>query len=127
VRVLEALRILETSTLNCKKHSINTPEVNQALDFLEPYCLPAWRVGGFRHSLEPCGGSGNDREGQQQVLRVYFAGIHDNVRKLLSAQIGKLIYQYTKTHDESVKAELDRLTSEFEKLPERWELRESNE
>jgi hypothetical protein len=123
MRVLEALRILEAATLNCKKHSIDTPEVNQALDVLEPYCRPEWRVAGFRHSLEPCGDSGNDREGQQQVLRVYFAGIHGSVRKLLSARIGTLNYRYRKTRDQKVKAELDRLTAELERLPERWEMR----
>jgi hypothetical protein len=123
VRVLEALKILESATLSCKNRSIDTPEVNQALDVLEPYCRPQWEVAGFRHSLVPCGDSGNDREGQQQVLRVYFAGIHDSVRKLLSAQIGRLNYRYRKTKDEAVNAELDRLTAELERLPERWELR----
>jgi hypothetical protein len=123
VRVLEALRILEAATRNCKKHSIDTPEVNQALNVLEPYCRPEWRVAGFRNSLKAHGDSGNDREGQQQVLRVYFAGIHDSVRKLLSAQIGTLNYRYRKTKDEAVKAELDRLTAELDKLPERWEFR----
>lgn len=123
MRVLEALRILEAATLNCKTCRIDTPEVNQALDVLEPHCRPEWRVEGFRHSLEPHGDSGNDREGQQQVLRVYFAGIHGSVRKLLSAQIATLSYRYRKTHDQAVKAELDRLTAELERLPERWELR----
>jgi len=34
-----------------------------------------------------------------------------------------LIYRYKKTHDETVKAELDRLTAELEKLPESWKCR----
>jgi hypothetical protein len=114
--VLEALKILESATLSCKKRSIDTPEVNQALDVLEPYCRPEWKVVGFRHSLDPCGESRADREGQQQVLRVYFAGIHGNVRKLLSARIGTLDYRYRKTHDHAVKAELDRLIAELERL-----------
>jgi hypothetical protein len=63
---------------------------------------------------------GPSREGQQQNLRVYFGGIHDSVRKLLSGQIGKLHYRYRKTNDAAVKAELDRLTAELETLPERW-------
>jgi hypothetical protein len=127
VRVLEALRILEIATLNCKTQSIDTLEVTQALDVLEPYGQPEWRVTGFRHHLKVHQGFGDEREGQQQVLRVYFGGIHDNVRELLSAEIGKLNYRYRKTHDESVKVELDRLTTELEQLPERWELRPVNE
>jgi hypothetical protein len=106
-----------------QKASPDTPEVNQALDVLESYCRPEWRVADFRHNLNPCGESGVDREGQQQVLRAYFGGIHENVRTLLSAQIGMLIYRYKKTHDETVKAELDRLTAELEKLPESWKCR----
>ena len=81
------------------------------------------KLAGFRHSLEPCGESGNDREGQQQVLRVYFAGIHGSVRKLFSARIATLSYRYRKTHNQVIKAELDRLTAELERLPERWEFR----
>jgi hypothetical protein len=125
--VLEALRILENATLDCKRHSIDTPEVNEALDVLEPNCRPEWRVTGFRHHLKAHDGFGNSGEGQQQNLRVYFGGIHDNVRKLLSALIGKLNYRYRKTKDNVVKAEVDRLTAELEKMPERWELRESKE
>ena len=53
MRVLEALRILEAATLNCKEHSIDTPEVNQVLDVLDSYCRPEWRVAGFRHNLNP--------------------------------------------------------------------------
>jgi hypothetical protein len=63
---LEALRILEAATLNCREHSIDTPEVNQVLDVLEPYCRPEWRVAGFRHNLNPCGESGVDRKGNNK-------------------------------------------------------------
>ena len=48
---------------------------------------------GYRDHLKPCGEAGIDREGQQQVLRVYFAGIHHSVRKLLSAQVARLSYR----------------------------------
>jgi hypothetical protein len=93
---------------------------HQALDVLESYCRPELRVTGFRHNLNPCGESGVDREAQQQVLRVYFGGIHDAMRKLLLTQIGSLNHRYRKSHNEAVKAELDRLHAELEKLPERW-------
>jgi hypothetical protein len=38
--VLEALAILESATLECKRRDINTPEVREALDLLEPHIRP---------------------------------------------------------------------------------------
>jgi len=86
MRVLEALTILEEATLDCKIRAIDTPEVQAALGVLQPYCRPKWRITGFRDHLQ-AHDKGPDREGQQQVLRVYFAGIYDNVRQLLSTEI----------------------------------------
>jgi hypothetical protein len=43
------------------------------------------------------------------------------VRGLLAARIQKLNNWYKKTKDAAVKMELDRLTAELEKLPERWD------
>jgi len=40
VRVLEALKILEDATLDSKKRDIDTPEVREALDLLDPLCKP---------------------------------------------------------------------------------------
>lgn len=40
MRVLEALKILEDATLDCKTRDINTPEVRTALKVLRPYCRP---------------------------------------------------------------------------------------
>jgi hypothetical protein len=54
---------------------------------------------------------------------VYFGGIHDNVRLLLSAQINRLSYRYEKTKDAAVKQEFDRLKAELEHLPQRWDFR----
>ena len=104
-----------------KTRDIDTPEVREALDLLAPYCRPEWRIGGFRDHLKPLEEFGPGGEGQQQNLRVYFGGIHDSVRKLLSQQIGKLNCRYRKTQDAAVKAEIDRLTTEFATLPKRWE------
>jgi hypothetical protein len=39
--VSEALAILETATVECKKRDIDTPEVMEALDLLEPHIRPA--------------------------------------------------------------------------------------
>ena len=122
MRLLAALKILEAATLDSKKRDIDTPEVRQALETLDPICTPKWRVTGFRHQLKPhAGQSGHELEGQQQVLRVYFGGIYTCVRALLAARINKLNYWYKKTNDSAVKAEIDRLSAELDKMPERWE------
>jgi hypothetical protein len=47
--ILEALAILESATVECKQRNINTSEVSEALDFLEPHIKPAWLVLQFRH------------------------------------------------------------------------------
>jgi hypothetical protein len=120
MRVLEALKILEEATLDAKKRAIDTRHVRQALDVLDPYCAPKWRVAGFRDHLRPHTQDGVELEGQQQILRAYFDGIYKNVRQLLLVEIGKLNYRNRKTKDGAVKAKLDRLNSELEKLPEQW-------
>jgi hypothetical protein len=51
--VLEALAILESAVLKCKKRNVNTPEVKAALDSLERYIYPKWLVPQFRdHALK---------------------------------------------------------------------------
>jgi hypothetical protein len=50
--VLEALAILEAAVLEYKKRGINTPEVKEALDLLEPYVRPEWVIPQFRHNLQ---------------------------------------------------------------------------
>jgi hypothetical protein len=42
--VLEALAILEAAVLECKKRNVNTLEVSEALDLLEPHIQPAWLI-----------------------------------------------------------------------------------
>jgi hypothetical protein len=49
--VVHALAILEAATLECKKRDINTPEVREALDFLEPYIQPPSLIPHYRHEL----------------------------------------------------------------------------
>jgi hypothetical protein len=120
MRVLEALKILEEATLDSKKRAIDTRDVRQALGVLDPYCAPKWRVAGFRDHLRPHTQDGVELEGQQQILRAYFDGIYKNVRQLLLVEIGKLNYRNRKTKDGAVRAELDRLNAELEKLPEQW-------
>ena len=72
--VLEALAILESAVLECKKRSIDTSEVREALDLLEPYIRPEWLIPQFRHNLlrTQDGHVEVAKEGQQQVLRATF-------------------------------------------------------
>jgi len=120
--VLEALELLENAVLDCKKRDIDTPEVREALNLLEPFCAPKWQVEGFRNNLRPVAGrSGADLEGLQQILRVFFGGIYRSVRALFQLQIVRLVRQYARSNDKTVKAELDRPRAELAKLPARWE------
>jgi hypothetical protein len=50
--VLEALAILEAATLECKKRHVNTSEVKEALDFLEPHVRPEGAIPQFRNHLD---------------------------------------------------------------------------
>ena len=127
MRILQALRILEDATLECKLRPIDTAEVREALDLLEPYCTP-WLVRAFRNNLKPSETDdvlliGATREGQQQQLRVAFSGIHANLRWLLKRRLGRLGSRYCKTRDPAVKAEIDRLSAELAKLPQEWVFR----
>jgi len=46
--VLEALTILESAVLECKKRSVDTPEIRDVLDLLEPQIQPEWLIPQFR-------------------------------------------------------------------------------
>ena len=119
--ILEALAILEAAVLECKKRDINTPEVKNAVDLLEPYIWPKWIIPQFRHSaLEHNGDSYASREGQQQVLRATFPGIRDSVRVLLEVRMDSLARKFHETHYMKVKDELERLLKEYGKLKEPW-------
>ena len=77
--VLEALAILESAVLECKKRDINTPEVRAALNFLDPHIQPEWLIRQFRHHAQIERTDNHvEREGQQQVLRATFPGIRDS-------------------------------------------------
>jgi hypothetical protein len=70
--------------LECKNRDINTAEVREALDFLEPHIQPTWLVPQYRHALDEPGDQGYDQDAQQQVLRPSFDGIRKSVRDLLA-------------------------------------------
>jgi len=118
--VLEALAILEAAVLECKKRSVNTPEVKQALDLLQRYVYPKWLIPQFRHHVENEEQPLEKREGQQQVLRATFPGIRNCVRELLGVRADGLARKFHETHDMAVKDELERLLKEYGKLTEPW-------
>jgi hypothetical protein len=63
--VLKALAILEDAVLECRQRNVNTPEVTEALDFLEPHIRPTWLIPQYRHALDGDGDQRYVREGQQ--------------------------------------------------------------
>jgi hypothetical protein len=85
----------------------------------EKYQFPQNR-GPTRHALDGHGDRKYDREGQQQVLRPNFDGIRDSVRNLLEIRLDRLTRQFATTQNVKVKAEIDRLTAEYDKLKEPW-------
>jgi hypothetical protein len=114
----EALAILESATVECKKRDINTPEVRDALDLLEPHIRPEWLIPQFRYHLDPS--VEVDKEGQQQVLRATFPGIRKSVKDLLEKQMDALARQFAATHDMKVKEEIEQVATEYGKLKAPW-------
>ena len=118
--VSEALAILETATVECKKRDIDTPEVMEALDLLEPHIRPAWLIPQFRYHLNRDPSVEVDQEGQQQVLRATFPRIRNSVKELIGKQMDALARRFAATHDMKVKEEIERLAGEYSKLGEPW-------
>ena len=120
--ILQALAILEAGVLECRYRNIDTPEMREALDFLEPHIQPAWLIPQYRdHALDHDQSEGVALEAQQQVLRATFPGIRDSVRELLGKRMDKLAREFARTHEPKVRDELSRLSIERGKLPEAWE------
>ena len=120
---LEALAILEAAVLECKTRDINTPEVKEALDFLEPHIWPEWLIPQFRHHLERDPNADVDKEGQQQVLRATFPGIRESVKDSLKVRMDTLAREFAATQDTNVKAEIGRLSNELAQLDQPWVFR----
>ena len=119
--VLEALAILGAAVLECKKRNVDTPEMRQALDFLEPHIRPQWLIQQYRdHVLSHDRTTQVALEGQQQVLRATFPGIRDSVKELIGKQMDALARQFAVTHDMKVKDEINLLAEEYGKLGEPW-------
>jgi hypothetical protein len=122
--VLEALAILESAVLECKKRSIDTSEVREALDLLDLYIRPEWLIPQFRLHVHRHGSPvAWEKEGQQQVLRATFPGIRDSVKELIGKQTDALSRNFAATHDTKVKEEIERLLKEYGRLKEPWSFR----
>jgi hypothetical protein len=69
--ISDALVILEDATSHCKQRDVYTPEVRQALDFLQPRIRPEWLIPHFRYhaQLNDKNEIDLDKEAQQQALR----------------------------------------------------------
>ena len=119
--VSEALAILESATLECQKRDINTPEVMEALNLLEPHIQPPWLIPQFRYHLDR--DPSVELNKQQQVLCATFPGIRVSVRELIGKQMDALARKFAATHDMTVKDELERLLKEYEKLGKPWSFR----
>src|SRR5215467_232081 len=120
---LEALAILESATLECQKRDINTPEVMEALNLLEPHIQPPWLIPQFRYHLDRDPSVEVNREIQKPVLRATFPGIRESVRELLGDRMDALARKFHETLDMAVKDELERLLKEYGKLEEPWAFR----
>lgn len=119
--VLEALATLESATLECKQRDIDTPEVREALTFLEPHIQPEWLISQFRYHVQRYGQQHWwELEAQQQVLCAIFPRIRESVKDLLGKQMDALARQFAATHDMKVKDEINLLAKEYGKLGEPW-------
>ena len=119
--VLEALATLESATLECKQRDIDTPEVREALTFLEPHIQPEWLISQFRYHVQRYGQQHWwELEAQQQVLCAIFPRIRESVKDLLGKQMDALARNFAATHDMKVKDEINLLAKEYGKLGEPW-------
>ena len=85
---LIALAILQAATLECRQRDIYTPELRQALDFLQPRIRPEWLIPQFRYHAQLNGRNeiDVDKEAQQQALRAIFSLIRESVKDLTGKQ-----------------------------------------
>jgi len=85
--ILDALAILETATLECKQRDIYTPEVKEALDFLQSHSRPEWLIPHFRYHAQ-LNEVDLNKEAQEQALRAIFPCIRESVKDLLGKANG---------------------------------------
>src|SRR5262245_40310728 len=100
--VSEALAILESATLECHKRDINTPEMIETLNLLEPHIQPPWLIPQFRYHLDRDPSVQINIEIQKQTLRATFPGIRNSVRALIGKQTNALAQKFHENHDMAV-------------------------
>jgi hypothetical protein len=120
MNIFEALAILESAVLECKKRNVNTPEATEALDLLAPYVRPKLVVAQFRHHSAREGDNNHEKEGQQQVLRATFREIRNSVKELIGTEMDALARDFPDTDDMEVKNAIECLVREYSKLNEPW-------
>jgi hypothetical protein len=126
MRTLEALKILEDAALQCKRRNVNTVEVRGALDLLEPRVQPEWLIPQFRAHLNGTHGRRSSMEEQEQVLRASIPGIRIGVHQFLGRCLDTLARRCIENRSPEVKAALEWLRIEREKLEQPWKLVSAN-
>jgi hypothetical protein len=122
MNIFEALAILESAVLECKKRNVNTPEATEALDLLAPYVRPKLVVAQFRHYLARERDNDHEKEGQRQVLRATFPWIRNSIRELIGQEMDALARDFPDTDDMELKNAIECLAKEYGKLGEPWVL-----
>jgi hypothetical protein len=122
MNIFEALAILESAILECKKRNVNTPKATEALDLLAPYVRPKLVVAQFRHHIARERDNDHEKEGQERVLRATFPEIRNSVRELIGTEMDALARDFPDTRDMEVKNAIECLAREYSKLGQPWEL-----
>jgi hypothetical protein len=95
MRILEALSIIDDAVYLCKEKSVDTPEINAALDLLQVQPLRMrQQIQAFRAALNLQKYGADGLEMQQRELRERMPPIHNAVRNKLKAQIKTLEFRY---------------------------------
>jgi hypothetical protein len=123
---LQALKILEDAALQCRRRNVNTVEVRGALDLLEPRVQPEWLIAQFRAHLNGSHGRRSSMEDQEQVLRATVPGIRKGVHRFLGRCMDTLARKCVENRSPEVKAALEWLRIEREKLEQPWKLVSAN-
>jgi hypothetical protein len=120
MNIFEAIAILESAVLECKRRNVNTPEATEALDLLAPYVRPKLMVAQFRHHIARERDNDHEKEGQRQVLRATFPWIRNSIRELIGQEMDALARDFPDTDDMELKNAIECLAKEYGKLGEPW-------
>ena len=97
---------------------INTLEVRDALNFLEPRTRPPSLVMQFRAYLDH--GIEIDKKRQQQALRAIFPEIRSSVKDLVLKQMEAQQRKFAVSRDVRVQAVIEHLAREYDRLKQPW-------